>query len=128
MGTESGVGTGLWVQVGVLACCTLVLGGEQMVGAAGNEHPPTLLPSLGCLSPCLWLKSARVPPPPSIPHLPPPHRIRKEGRVWRLGSQHFTLDAPSATGCVISGKSLNFSELPPWVSSGANYTCLSGFS
>lgn len=65
MGTESGVGTGLWVQVGVLACCSPVLGGEQMVGAASNEHPPTLLPSPGCLSPCLWLKSA--PPPPTRP-------------------------------------------------------------
>ena len=29
---SSGVGTGPWVQAGVLACCSPVLGGEQMLG------------------------------------------------------------------------------------------------
>lgn len=55
MGTKSGVGTGLWVQVGVLTCCSPDLGGEQMVGAAGNEHPRPPLCSLpwSAFPPCL---------------------------------------------------------------------------
>lgn len=71
MGTGCGVETGLWVQVGVLACCSPVLGGEQMVGAAGNEPPPppnsAPFPRLPC--PLLLVKvcqGAFLPPFPTL--------------------------------------------------------------
>lgn len=53
-----------------------VLGGEQMVGAAGKEHPtptPTLFPSLRVPFPLAFGESLPecllAPPPPTLPPL-----------------------------------------------------------